>query len=176
MKRYGRIVTMIATGILLITTAYAFTGEAGSSSDPVVTKSYVDQKIAQLGSAGNGNNSGVSTDVAKQLKDQQDMIEILVNELNQLKSQTSSTYEIVTVPEGKSIIGKQGTEIIIRTGEGKAIGSEAGGLQDMTLGADISNGMQITPYHLIIIPREDGRGIKATTSLIVMVRGGYSIQ
>lgn len=166
MNRWNKIFTVMTAGVLLMTTVYAFNGEAGSSSDPVVTKSYVDQKIAEISKNSGGNTSSTNDD----------MIEILIGEINQLKNQVSNTYEIVTVPEGKSIIGKQGSEIIIRSGKGKAIGSEAGGLQDMTVGVDIANGSLVTPYHLIIIPREDGRGIKATTSLIVMVRGGYIIQ
>lgn len=134
----------IGLGVLLIgSIAYARSTEPGTINDPLVTKSYVDQKIAEI-----ENNSG-----------------------NQ-----NNTYEVVFVPAGKVILGKQGTEIILRSGVAKAIDSVGGGLQDMTDGVDVIVGETIKKYHLMIIPREDGRGMIAETDCTLMVRGGYEIQ
>ena len=165
---------MIMLAVLVVgTSAYAAKGEAGSSNDPLVTKSYVDSKIEAL-TGGKGQN-----EVAKlesKLEVQAQMIEILTQEINSLKQQGSSSYEVVAVPAGQSIVGKQGTEIIVRSGNGQVLASEGGGLQDMTEGTDLLAGEEIPKYHLVIVPREDGRGIYATKDLIVMVRGGYNIQ
>lgn len=139
----------------------------GTSSDPVVTKGYVDRELAKF-------------------KGQEEMIEVLSKELNALKKEVSSLeageggtgghiYEVVDITEGEALIGKQGTEIILRAGQGVAITSYLGGLQDATGGVDIQKGF-VPANHLLIIPRDDGRGVLATTDATFMVRGEYSIQ
>lgn len=162
---------MIALGILAVgTSAYAAKGEAGSANDPLVTKSYVDSQIAAISSGGNLSK------LENTVKAQEEMINVLTQEMNALKKQGSSSYTVVTVPAGSSITGMQGTEIIVRSGSGIVLASNGGGLQDMTEGTDLLGGSEVPKYHLVIIPREDGRGIYATKDLIVMVRGGYNIQ
>ena len=151
---------MLAT-LVVGSSVYAAKGDAGSSNDPLVTKSYVDSKVTQL---------------QKTVEVQASMIDLLTQEINNMGEEESSSYEVVTVPAGQSIVGKQGTEIIVRSGNGQVLASDGGGLQDMTEGTDLLGGSEIPKYHLVIIPREDGRGIYATKDLIVMVRGGYNIQ
>lgn len=151
---------MLAT-LVVGSSVYAAKGDAGSSNDPLVTKSYVDSKVTQL---------------QKTVEVQASMIDLLTQEINNMGKEESSSYEVVTVPAGQSIVGKQGTEIIVRSGNGQVLASDGGGLQDMTEGIDLLGGSEIPKYHLVIIPREDGRGIYATKDLIVMVRGGYNIQ
>ncbi len=151
---------MLAT-LVVGSSVYAAKGDAGSSNDPLVTKSYVDSKVTQL---------------QKTVEVQASMIDLLTQEINHMGKEESSSYEVVTVPAGQSIVGKQGTEIIVRSGNGQVLASDGGGLQDMTEGTDLLGGSEIPKYHLVIIPREDGRGIYATKDLIVMVRGGYNIQ
>jgi hypothetical protein len=165
-----RVKIILVVLLLAVTTLYAADSGPGTSSDPLVTKSYVDQKIAQIGSG-----SGVTSDVEQQLKIQQQLINSLSAEISALK-QEGSTYHVVSVPQGKIIFGKQGSEMIIRSGEAQVISSALAGLQDMTAGADINAGSIAPKYHLLIIPREDGRGLLATKTLTIMVRGGYVIQ
>lgn len=123
--------------------------QPGSSEDPVVTKGYVDKLIRDLQINGNANGSVSGTG--------------------------NNTYEVVDVNPGDKLVGKQGTEIILRAGQGTAVISELGGLQDMTDGVDITGGF-VPKYHLIIIPRDDGRGIFVTKEATFMVRGGYTIE
>lgn len=86
-----------------------------------------------------------------------------------------STFEIVDVGAGKTIYGKQGSEMIIRSGEGRIIASLAGGVQDVTDGVDLAADVIAPKNNLLIIPREDGRGIFANKAMTIMVRGGYTI-
>ena len=141
----------------------------GSADDPVVTKSYVDAKVAALvkaeldklsgGGTGTGSSgSGGSTPGG---------------------SGTMAPLEVVTVPLGKSIIVKAGGELIVRAGTAVAVSSDANGLSDMTDGKDIAPGKPVGNNHLILFPR-DGRGIKhdpkSKAELIVLVRGGYELK
>lgn len=153
----------------IATTIYAADSGIGTSDDPLVTKSYVDQKVAEMNKLGNNN-------IDEELEAQQLLIETLLADIEKLKAEKNSSYEVVTVKEGQTIQGKSGSEIIVRGGEAIAVGSEAGGLQNMTEGVDIEDGGVVPKYHLMIIPREDGRGLYAKTTLTVMVRGGYTLQ
>ena len=73
----------------------------------------------------------------------------------------------------------ESTEIILRSGKATAIGGEGGGLSDITsgTGADINTGKDVPLNHLLMISRDDGRGIKATSKIAwVLVKGPYSIK
>lgn len=89
---------------------------------------------------------------------------------------SSSTYNAVQLNAGQRLIGKEGTELILRSGEATAIDNGANGVSDLTGGADLMTGYYVVQNHLLLIPRNDGRGIQATTEIWVMVRGGYTIQ
>lgn len=70
----------------------AFAADAGSASDPVASKSYVDDKINQVI---NMINTGSATTEA-----------------------SGSSYVPVSVPVGKVLYGAEGSEIILRSGKG----------------------------------------------------------
>lgn len=143
MKKNVKLMAIGMSILLVGSLAYAGATEPGTINDPLVTKSYVDQKIAE--------------------------IEIP-------SSVQNNTYEVVFVQAGQVILGKQGSEMILRSGIAKAIDSEGGGLQDMTDGVDIEGGETIPKYHLMIIPREDGRGMLAEKDCTIMVRGGFEVK
>ena len=136
----------------------------GSSSDPVVTKGYVDRLIKEL-------------PIHKKVAAQEEVIGFLKNQIEGLEGGTTgdNTYKVVEVNPGEKLIGKQGTEIILRAGEGTAISSNLGGLQDVTQGVDITTGL-VPKYHLLITPRDDQRGVLVTKKATFMVRGGYTVE
>lgn len=144
-----------AIAIIGFTTLNAANNNVGSDTNPLVTKNYVDAQVAQ----------------------QQKYITELRDEIQALKEESgnSNTYKAVVVPEGKTIYGEAGTEMIVRAGEGTVVTIGALGIQDVTSGEDITNGKLAPRNHLLIVPREDGRGLIATRQLTIMVRGGYMI-
>ncbi len=83
--------------------------------------------------------------------------------------------QVVTVPAGRTLTCEAGTEVILRAGRATAVGSSLGGLSDVTAGKDIQTGQAVTANHLLITPRTDGRGLRAATECIVMVRGPFSV-
>ena len=130
------IITLIIVFGIVIGTGEVMGVAPGSNQDPLVSKSYVDSRIEAV----------------------MDLIGKLSSNNDTSTSDSLMTYEVVEVAAGKSLIGYQGTEIILRGGKGLAITAPLGGLQDMTEGTDILSGQDIPKYHLIIIPRDDGRG------------------
>ncbi len=88
---------------------------------------------------------------------------------------TKLTYTPIQLTAGQKLIGKEGTEIILRSGEATAIDNGANGISDITAGTDLMTGMQVALNHLLLVPRDDGRGITAVTDIWVMIRGDYEI-
>ena len=93
-----------------------------------------------------------------------------------VKAQSAGTYSVVHINAGQSIIGKEGTEIIVRSGVVTAIDNGANGVSDLTVGKDLMSGTEIGTDHLLLVPRDDGRGVKAWTEAYLMVRGGYTLK
>ncbi len=128
----------------------AFAADAGSSGDPVASKSYVDDKISQVI---NMINTGSATTEAK-----------------------SSSYVPVSVPVGKVIYGAEGSEIILRSGKGTIYTAGVDGVVDATTGSNLKTGAKAVSNHILIVPRADGRGVKVSEAAWFLVKGGYSIK
>lgn len=88
----------------------------------------------------------------------------------------SAPLKILELKPGQSVIGAEGTEMILRSGKAKAITSENGGLADLTGGKDLPSGSKIPQNHLILLPRSDGRGMKSETKTIIIVRGTHMVE
>ena len=142
MKKYIAVLVVMIAVFGLTIVAAAATADPGSEKDPLVTKSYVDNLIAQIKGSGG----------------------------------TSDSYKAIQLTAGQQLIGNEGTEIILRSGEATAIDNGANGISDLTGGKDLMTGNSITANHLLLVPRSDGRGISATTDIWVMVRGSYHIK
>lgn len=142
----------IGAAVFLLGTTMVYS-EPGSDNDPLISLSYLNNSIEQV-------KAYIDTRIAN------------------ISGGTSSTNElkIVEVKKGQFLIGFSGTEIILRAGKGKAVVSELGGLSDVTAGNDIGKDVAIPSNHLLIIPRDDDRGVYVTTDAIFMVRGTYDIR
>lgn len=157
-KRNGKYLALAVIAVLSGTIAAYSTSQAesgatpGSVDDPIVTKSYVDQKVAELVRQELANVGGGSGGAA---------------------------LEVVTLPAGKRLIVAGGGEVIVRTGKAVVYSADSNGLSDLTEGIDIAPGKPVPANHLILFPK-NGRGIEADPNqkngLIVLVRGLYQIQ
>jgi hypothetical protein len=154
-------------GSLLNTTASGAgaTGQPGTSDDPVVTKSYVDQQIQKALGGGTIKPTPVPTPTP-------------TNPTTGTPT-TGNTLVVVEVKPGERLMASAGTEFIVRNGKAIIYSTDANGVPDLTAGLDIKNGQAVVTNHLLSFPR-DGRGIMVQDGqkygLVVMVRGAYSIQ
>ncbi len=103
------------------------------------------------------------------------------SEIAKIKGTTTSsggnvTFEAVFVNAGKNVLGGNGTEMILRSGEARSISNTENGIADLTDGKDLMGSQNIVQNHLLLVPRNDGRGISATTDIWVMIKGEYTIQ
>lgn len=86
-----------------------------------------------------------------------------------------SSFSVVNLKAGQLLIGNAGCEIILRMGTATVIATEKGGLCDVTLGGDWPDGSPVPANHNLIVPVSDGRGVKADTDIILMVKGTYTL-
>ncbi|MDO4300671.1 MAG: hypothetical protein Q4D26_04670 [Clostridia bacterium] len=151
MKRFLiGLLSVIASVVMVMGSVYA--ADAGSESDPLVSKSYVDDKIEQV-LAKIGQSSSGSASVS-----------------------AGASFTPVSVAVGKTIIGGEGTEMILRAGKANVVLSGSEGITDATTGQALYNGHSAALNHLAIIPRDDGRGFKVTEAAWFLVKGSYTIQ
>ncbi|MBQ2147599.1 MAG: hypothetical protein II439_04855 [Firmicutes bacterium] len=172
MKTRRSWIILLTAALLLAASCFAavFADDVvpGTAADPVVSKSYMDAQVAIL---------------QTQIKTLQEQIDKLA--AGQSGSETPSTpatpaevpkFVVVKVDAGKSLIGSASAEIILRSGTATAIAGASGGVSDLTGGTDLSTGTNVSKNHLLIIPADDGRGIRCTTTCYVMVKGDYTLQ
>jgi hypothetical protein len=120
-------------------------GDPGSSKDPLVSQSYVEDRIAY------------STSYCDNLF-------------------SLSHFKIVDVTAGQKLMCSEGTEFILRSGSGNAVGRNLGGICDITSGVDLVTGAPVKKNHLILIPRDDARGFAAASDSVLMVKGRHQIE
>lgn len=150
--------TLIAGAFLNPSADGASSAQPGTTNDPVVTKSYVDQQIQKA--LGNGGGSTEPSNPST-------------------PSQSGDEIKVVTIKPGKILIANAGAEFIVRSGKAVIYTQDSNGVADLTAGVDLLNGQAAPSNHLLSFPRE-GRGIKVkdgvNSNLVVMVRGGYTLQ
>ena len=90
---------------------------------------------------------------------------------------SKTSFSPLQLFEGQKLIGGEGAEIIMRSGEAEAIDNNGeNGVSDLTAGKDLMTGDPVGLNHLLVVPRDDGRGITALTEVWVMIRGDYTVR
>ncbi len=161
MKQKILIGIQIFLATAIIATGVTFANQAGSSDDPLVAKSYVDDQISQVlkvinNTIGSNTSSGSSSNTNVKI--------------------SGGSFKPVLVEVGQTIYGKEGTEIILRSGKGNAVVPGAEGIANITNGLEVKNKNTVNKNQLLIIPRDDGRGIKVTEKAWFLVKGDYEIK
>jgi hypothetical protein len=159
----GSMLTTFASGI-------PAAGQPGSSEDPVVTKSYVDEQIQNALSGGTVGESGTSATIDALT----DRIAALEKALADKGSGVS--YTVVRLKAGHTLLGGTGTEFNVRTGKAYVHSNTENGIPDLTDGVDLKNEALIPNNHLLQVPRE-GRGVKVKpdypNDVYVTIKGLY---
>ena len=158
--------TVLLVLSLALNCTVSLAAEAGSSQDPLVTLSYlndtflgqimekVDAKIAQRNSQ---------------------IVQELGGQTSIGGTTTASTFTVVTLSSGQTLTGDIGCEVMLRVGTATCVAPSAPGLIDESAGSTLSNGGSLVQYHLYMMTVE-GRGVKATAATTkLLVRGSYTI-
>lgn len=199
-----KMVSNILTIVFVMTIVLVAYGQTVKGEDIILASvDYVDMKIEDLQrqisslSSGGTSNTGSTTTTSTTTDDgtlqrvdnveksvgaietNLDSISTKMGFLDQVTMELSdgTTWQIIEVQAGVSIYATNTSEVILRSGTATAIGNQYDeGLSDVTNGSDIKNGQAIGKNHYLIIPRGDGRGIKAETTCYIMYKGLWYMQ
>ncbi|MDY7991572.1 hypothetical protein UY286_11215 [Paenibacillus polymyxa] len=158
-------------------------GQPGTADDPVVTKSYVDQKIAQAikgGGTASSTSSKATSSTAPATNATSNPSASGTSGAGKTSTpEQTEALKVVDVKPGQKLIAKAGSEFILRNGYAVVYSMDASGAIDITSGTEIVHNQAVEKNHLLSFPRE-GRGIQVKEGqkfgLVVMVRGGYTVQ
>lgn len=171
MLKKKKLVTIISAilGVILIVGIWAVAEtNYGSEGDPLITLSYI--------------NDVFTKQITEKLNEQIDTrVTELKAELEASIAELESRYSdqkrfvLVTLSDGQILTGSVGTELMLRVGSAVCYASASPGLIDSTSAGILENGGSLEKNHMYMITIE-GRGIKAAaSSVMVLVRGDYTI-
>lgn len=155
-----KILAIIVVSVILSTVmAYAAPGD---NNDPLVTLSYITDVLMP----------DLESQIAKKVTNE---VKSAVSNIQTGTGATSDSFALVNIKAGYSIIGDEGTELVVRSGAGKIVATSQGGVADLTLGIDLANSADAPLNHHLLVPRSDKRGIEFSSDAIVLVKGTYSV-
>ena len=85
-------------------------------------------------------------------------------------------WQVADLLPGQQLIGSAGTEMIVRAGETLVVDPVGNAIPDLTAGTNIMAGKAIATNHHLLIPRSDGRGVKARAKAVVMYKGEVKVK
>ena len=146
---------------------YSLSAQPGTHNDPLVSRSYVNNRISELeaqiallsAALLNLEAAGLPLDTA--------MPPVASGPAPQRE-----VFEVVRAEAGTILVGGASTEIILRSGEATVLAAY-NGLANVTTGVDVMNGQAVSLNHLLIVPQGDGRGLRFHAVSHVMVKGDY---
>jgi len=207
MKKVKLAKALTITALLAIAFAAMYlvpaTAQPGDVGDPLVTRSFVENRITQLANeisilrntVNNLTPGSVNIPIPGQGISQADrdalfaefalhfeqtygnMIRAAAAASGNQHVQTTAEvvpFTILLIPSGSTFVAEEGVEFILRAGHATAV-TGVDGMVDITAGRDIINGELIPSNHLLLVPRTDGRGFLANTDVWLMVKGRYQI-
>ena len=152
--------TLIFGIVIGVFFAVTFSGaevpEPGTDGDPIITQSYMELRLQELNKT----------------------LLYKIEEVKNLVSSNSNTplsYEVINVKSGDAIYFGENAEVILRAGDATAIAGANGGIADLTTGIDLATGDKVILNHLMLIARDDGRGMNLSSDAWIMVKGKYTL-
>ena len=178
---------LLAMALLISLIAAAVTVSAyDGTSDPLISLSYLEQyKATSIDPQITALNAKVTELEAKlnQLLSEQGPSETLTPPYTGVDTQgPASAEDVFTVLQlsyGQKVMCGESCELILRAGSAAVVldANSLGGISDLTAAKDLAHGAAITPNHLLLVPRSDGRGVLVMSeTAFIMVRGAYTIE
>lgn len=179
-----RLLTLLLASLTLLSISVVAAGTAGSSSDPLVTLSYLNEKfLPELLTKTDEKLAARSDTASKALAAQVDAdIKKLEEKYGSQSagagapSGTAESFTVVTLTSGQTLYGAIGCEVMLRVGTAAVVSPSSPGLIDSTDGTTLENGKALTKNHLCMMTIEE-RGVKATAATTkLLVRGAYEVK
>lgn len=199
-KKWKAITSVALLAVLVAAGFIAIAAEYGTSDDPLVSLSYINNVLSPQISR------KVDEIIAEKTEDIENRINSVNGELDDKLSEyasksaeeiatdafvasvaekvaakvpassggSSAVFTLVKLSPGQTLTSKVGCEILLRIGSASCVSSGSPGLIDMTTGGELAGGSELAKNHLYLCT-VDGRGVKASNAVTLMVRGGYTV-
>jgi len=146
----------------------------GSQEDPLVTLSYLEQVfkpqlISEMETSIEAAKQAADSDFSQKIA----AIETAIADAPDLVTSAQS-YSVVRMAKGEVLKGSVGTELMLRIGSANCYAESATGIIDITMAKTLENGNAMQTNHMYMVTIE-GRGMTATSDVMVLVRGAYTI-
>lgn len=148
----------------------------GGAKDPLITLSYLDEVVVpDIISRSEKKAASRQEELSDQFGK---MLEQYRKELEQL-SQTgtegrSASYTVVSLENGQQLKLEVGCEVMLRVGSVEVSAASSPALIDVSSGGTVNSGAALEKNHLYMATIAD-RSLKASGSVKLLVRGGYSV-
>ncbi|MBQ5813221.1 MAG: hypothetical protein IIW34_03630 [Clostridia bacterium] len=175
------IIALTATGILA---AAAY----GTEEDPLVAASYIEEVVIpdledDIDDAIADKEEELRNEIEDRLSElsaggvfSDELVEEVAQRASELAvSGTVSSWNVIKVPSGKTLVGEVGCQIMLRLGGASCVSSGSTGLINMSDGTVLGSGGALKTNNLYMATIA-GRGFKAVGDATVLVRGGYTIK
>ena len=171
-----------ALALVLVVAGVSAYATAGGKNDPLVSLSYlnetflttVTEKVQELiGSRDAELKTAFSEEIAA--AEREIAAEYGSEGSNLPGDYETTTFVVVTLEKGQTLVGKIGCELMLRVGSATCVADSSPGLVDTTAGSTLAGGKALSANHLYMAT-VDGRGLAATADTVkVLVRGPYTI-
>ena len=178
---FARLVGLLLVSATVLTLTVAATGGAGTSSDPLVTLSYLNEKflpqvLSDVDKKTASREKELSQKLTEQVKSETKAFEQKYGASGGSSGGTAQSFTVVTLSKGQTLSMGVGCEAMLRTGSGVCVAASTPGLIDETSGAALAGGLGLQKNHLYMAT-VDSRGVQASAnSTKLLVRGNYSVQ
>ena len=205
MKRKGiyALTSLLIVGLFVVG-AVSVMAEYGDSNDPLITKSYIDSVLTRdmeqmidnaiadkktvidnyVSNAMTAHKAEIDKKIASintgNINISQSMVDSIANEVvAQIKKDgisVGTSWEVVQIPAGKSLVGQVGTEIVPRIGSAKVYSTGSVGIVNLSAGGMTNPGAAVVANNLYLVSIAD-RGVTAgANGATVLVSGSYVIK
>ncbi len=178
---FARLAGLMLLSCMLLTLSVIASGGAGTSSDPLVTLSYLNEKflpqvLAETDKKTAERDKTLSDKLAAQIKSDTAEFERKYGaSTGTTGGGTALSFEVITLDKGKTLTCDTGCEVMLRIGSASCVASSNPGLVDETGGTTIANGGALQKNHLYMATIA-GSGVKAgADGTKLLVRGGYTL-
>lgn len=179
-----RLLTLLLASLTILTITVAATGTAGSSSNPLVTLSYLNEVfLPELLTRAEEKLDARAETASQELSAQVDADIARLEEKygtpapdEGAAADTVDSFVVVTMTSGQVLYGEIGCEVMLRVGSAVAVSPSSPGLIDSTDASILESGKSLVKNHLYMMTIGE-RGVKATAATTkVLVRGTYEIK
>ena len=205
MKRKGiyALTSLLIVGLFVVG-AVSVMAEYGDSNDPLITKSYIDSVLTRdveqmidnaiadkktvidnyVSNAMTAHKAEIDKKIASintgNINISQSMVDSIANDVvAQIKQDgisVGTSWEVVQIPAGKSLVGQVGTEILLRIGSAKVYSTGSVGIVNLSAGGMTNPGAAVVANNLYLVSIAD-RGVTAgANGATVLVSGSYVIK